>query len=422
MEATKRNLFKEVTDMFRFLRDSNIAKYGDTQPERTWTFEMIADLFEKAYMANQRGEPLAWINFAVIPEIFWAMDLVPVVLDTIHGMAAGTPEGVTKYIDIAEQHIPDHVCSDNKVLLGAALAGEVPIPDMLIHPSHPCDSNVATFPVIAQYFDKPYFCIDVPYFRNERTRQYVADELKRLVSFLEEVTGRKLDMDRLREVMEYSNRAHELILKSGELRAAVPCPYSTIETVSEYVPFLGLPGTPQLVDYCEKRYAWAKERVDRGEGHLKDEKIRLVWLYGAPVFDFALFPWLEKQYGAITVGNMNSNFIIEPVEGISDPDNIFRGLAEKVLRLPMGRECGGPWENFINASLDHCSRLKADAAIFAGHIACKANWAIMKLVKDRIMDELGIPVLIFETDLFDPRIVSAEAIRAKFEDFFETYF
>ena len=100
----------------------------------------------------------------------------------------------------------------------------------------------------------------------------------------------------------------------------------------------------------------------------------------------------------------------------------FTGLAEKVIKLHMGRECGGPWENFINASLDLCSRYKADAAIFAGHIACKANWAIMKLVKDRIMDELGIPVLIFETDLFDPRIVSAEAIRAKFEDFFETYF
>ena len=419
---TKRDLLKEVRDRFIFLRDASIEKYGVKLPERTWTFDLIADYFDRIHSASTRGEPVAWLNFAVIPELFWAMDLLPLVLDTVTGMGAGSPEGVTRYIDIAEEHIPDHVCSDNKVLLGAALAGDLPIPDMLIHPSHPCDSNVATLPVMAQYFDRPYFCIDTPYFRDDRTRQYVAGELRRLVSFLEDVTGRKLDMDRLREVMEYSNEAHDYILKNSALRASVPSPYSTIETVSEYVPFLGLAGTPQLVDYCKKRYAWAKDKVARGEGHLKDERIRMVWLYGAPVFDFSLFPWLEKQYGAITVGNMTNNFVMEPAEDISTPDGIFTALAEKVFKLPMGRECGGPWENFINAALDLCSRYKADAAIFAGHIACKANWAIMKLVKDRIWDELGIPTLVFETDLFDPRVVSAEAIRAKFEDFFESYF
>jgi len=46
----------------------------------------------------------------------------------------------------------------------------------------------------------------------------------------------------------------------------------------------------------------------------------------------------------------------------------------------------------------------------------------MKLVKDKIYDELGIPTLILEVDLFDPRITSSETIRAKFGDFLELFF
>ena len=113
---------------------------------------------------------------------------------------------------------------------------------------------------------------------------------------------------------------------------------------------------------------------------------------------------------------------MKPVEDISDTDKILRGLAEKVTYLPMTRECGGPWENYVDATIDLCRRYKADAAVFAGHVACKSNWAVMKLVKDKIYDELGIPTLMLEVDLFDPRITSSETIRAKFDDFLELFF
>ena len=76
----------------------------------------------------------------------------------------------------------------------------------------------------------------------------------------------------------------------------------------------------------------------------------------------------------------------------------------------------------MTAMIDLCRRYRADAAIFAGHVACKGNWPIMKLVKDRIYDELGIPTLIFELDLMDPRVASMDSIKAQFEDFFSIHF
>jgi benzoyl-CoA reductase/2-hydroxyglutaryl-CoA dehydratase subunit BcrC/BadD/HgdB len=190
----KKTLLKEISNNIGFIKDSMAERYGEKHPEWAWVYELLADYYEGACRAKEEGKPVAWVNFGVISELFWAMDIVPVVIDVMTGMTAPTASAI-KYIDMAEEHIPDYVCSNNKVLIGAALAGDIPIPDILVHPSHPCDSNLATYPVMAEYFGFPYFCIDMPYFRSERGSQYVAGELEKLVSVLEEITRRKLDVD-----------------------------------------------------------------------------------------------------------------------------------------------------------------------------------------------------------------------------------
>lgn len=418
---SKKDLFKDVSDSIIFIRDLIVDRFGEKHAEWAWVYELLADYYQAIYKAKEEGKPLAWINFGVPSELFYAMDIVPVVVDVFTGMLASTGKA-TKYIDIAEAHVPDYICSNNKTFLGAVLSGDVPIPDVFVHPSNPCDSNLATYPVLAEYFNFLYFCIDMPYFKTDLSAPFVAKELRKLVALLEEITERKLDIDKLKQAMEYSNTAHEYILKSNELRQAVPCPYSSLESISEYGIVLSLAGTPQLADYCKRRYEHTKEKVARGEGHLsKDqEKLRLVWIYGAPTFDMTILMWLEKEYGAVSVANMNNNFIMKPITDISNYDKILLGLAEKVTLLPMTRECGGPWENWLDATMDLLKRYKADAAIFAGHVACKSNWAVMKLVKDKLHDELGIPTLTLEMDLFDPRITSSDSIKAQFDKFFTT--
>jgi len=421
----KQNILEQVADGTALVRDGMMARYGEKHPEWTWVHELLADYFDKVRRAKSEGKLVSLVNFGAIPEVFWAMDVVPLVADGVTGNVAMTfPGGASKYIDLAEGIVPDHICGNNKFWVGAAMSGDIPIPDMIVQQSSPCDSNVATYPVIAERFGSAFFCVDVPYWRDEASFRYVAEEVKRLISFLEEQTGRKLDFGRLQQAMEYSNQAHQYILKINELREAVPCPYSSIEVIAEYIPILALAGTPELVEYLKRRYAFTKDRVDRGEGHLsrQEERYRLAWIYGALAFDFGIMAWLEKKYGAVSVAHMNNNFVMGPVEDISDLDKVARGLATKLVDLPMGRECYGPWQNYVDTMIEMCRRYKADAAVFAGHVACKHNWAIIKLVKDRIYDELGIPTLIFECDVYDPRIASSDEIKTRFDDFFESYF
>ena len=77
----------------------------------------------------------------------------------------------------------------------------------------------------------------------------------------------------------------------------------------------------------------------------------------------------------------------------------------------------------VDSYIDECVNVgrdyKADALIFAGNTGCKYHWATAQLVKDAIYDELGIPTLVFELNPSDPRVVSLEGVKAKFEQFFE---
>jgi len=419
--AVKSNVLRDVSDSLCFVSDMVGTRFGDKHPEWSWIYGLLAEYFKEVCRAEDDGKPIAWINFGIPSELFYAMDIVPVVADVLSGSLASIGKA-TKYIDIAEQYVPDYLCANNKIILGAALAGDAPPPAIFVHPANPCDSNLATYPVLAEHFDFPYFCVDMPYFRTGSSASFVATELKKLVTSLERIAGHRLDIDRLKDVMQHSNRAHENILKISELRQAVPCPYSSLEAISEYGLVLSLAGTPQLADYFERRYEFTMDRVDRGEGHLprEKEKHRLVWIYGAPTFDFSILMWLEKEYGAVSVANMNNNFVMTPVHDISTYDGIMLGLAEKLTLLPMTRECGGPWENWLDATMELIRGYKADAAVFAGHVACKSNWAVMKLVKDKLYDELGVPTLILEMDLFDPRITSSDSIKAQFDKFFAT--
>jgi benzoyl-CoA reductase/2-hydroxyglutaryl-CoA dehydratase subunit BcrC/BadD/HgdB len=415
-------LITKISGMFHGIADLLLADPSGDFRERQLAVQLLADYFARIYEEKAQGNKLAWVNYAVPSELFWALDITPVEIDAVCGITAQNSEDAIPYIDRAHEVIPDYICSVNKIFLGAALSGDIPMPDMIVVPSHPCDSNLATYPVLAERFGFPYFCIDAPYFRDERGLRHVTAQMWELAAFLEAATGRKLTYQKLREVMEHSNRAHEYVLKIAQLAQSVPSPFSSMDMLTDYALILGLAGTPELPHYLEQKYHIVKERMKKHQGRQSKERLRCIWIYGAPVFDFSFFSLLENKYGAFAVGNMNNNFIMKPVDDLSSIDSMLRGLAAKTINLPMGRECGGPWENYIDAMIDLCKRFKADAAIFAGHVACKANWPIMKLVKDRISDELGIPTLIFGLDLMDPRITPPEAVKAQFDDFFSVHF
>ncbi|MFA4835792.1 MAG: 2-hydroxyacyl-CoA dehydratase family protein, partial [Dehalococcoidia bacterium] len=324
-------------------------------------------------------------------------------------------------IDLAEEFVPEYMCSTNKLPMGLLLSGDVPIPNVLVAQNNPCDSILGMDSALARHLGLPYFGIGTPYIKSERGYRYTADELKRLVTWLEQQTGRKMDFGRLQEAMRHSNRAHELVVKINELAARVPCPFPIPESGMIYPLFMQLPGRPELVDCLQKIYEEVKYRVENSISPVPfEEKLRLVWIYAMPGYDHPdVFDAVGEAYGAVNIIYMNNNIVITPTEDLDDYDKIMLGLARKSRNMPMSKEGGGPWEDWAENSIEMVRYYKADGAVFAGHIACKSNWAAAKLVKDRLLEETGVPMVNIELDFIDPRVTSGEVIKNQMVDFIE---
>jgi len=241
--AEKRNLLKVVAKGIAMQRDA-------LPPERKWEVDATVNLWIRAADAWEKGQPINWNSFCGSPEVFLAMGIPTIMQEQLSVMVCALPDKSNeRYIDIAQEHlVADHVCSTQKIMVGAALSGDLPPPTTIVHPAQPCDSTVVTYPVIAERLGVPHFALDIPTWKDERAVQYVADEMERMVAFLQEHTGKKLEYERLREVMEYSNIAHEYSLKVNELKQVVPCPLGRLAVP----PLMDAAGTPECAEYCKK--------------------------------------------------------------------------------------------------------------------------------------------------------------------------
>lgn len=400
-----------------------LAHVSAKRPERAWMYETVAKYFELLQQDLILGKPLAWYFFLVTPEIFRALDVAACSPEYIAAIGAAMPGGIKKWIDAAEEKVPDHMCSANKFGVGSLLAGDMPRPDMIIHTAgHPCDSSSVMLPVLSKYLGIPDFGLDTPYWDDARSHRYFEEEFKQAVSFMEHVAHRRIDEDRLKSVVELSNKAQEYVLKIAELRKIKPCPLNGRASAVTGGAVMGLAGTPFLTDWIAKQYELARSRADKSEAAVPGERIRLVWIWLPTYFDISILDWMEEKYGAVCVMDLINHYINRPIEDISSKDKILAGLARKTLDYPMGRHGRGPIEPYLNECIALCRDYRADAAVFAGHVGCKYGWTTAKLVRDAIKAEVGIPTLTFEMDAFDPRTASLNTLKEKFTQFFETMF
>ena len=418
MKEVKVDVIQEVNETFRSIMDH----VGKKQPENRWLYEPVAKYFELvcAGMANQ--QPMLWYFIGLVfPELFRAMDITAFSPEYACAVMSSLRRMNLKYLDLANEKVPEHICSMSRFPIGLALSGDAKIPDMVIYAAvNPCDSAPATYSNLAHYYNIPAFCLDIPYIADERAEEYVSKQIQGMVSFVEKQTNHKLDVDRLRQAIGYSNQILDYAAKLDELRKNVPSPTTGRALMATGVATLGLLGVPDMVDWCKRQYELTKEKVVKREGVVPEEKFRLVWISSTGIdFDLGISDWLESQYGAVTVATLVSMAPHGQIDTGGDLSKIFKGLAKRTMNLPVAKFGRGSAEAFIDECITIARDYKADAAVFAGNVGCKYGWATAQVAKDALYSEVGIPTLLFEVDPEDPRVVSTESIKAKFEQFFE---
>ena len=319
--------------------------------------------------------------------------------------------------------VPADCCTLLRLGLYYVDAGLLPIPTAVVALLEPCDGVTSLHEAIRNHRDWrdiPMFAPDPPYLGGENSIDYFANELREMVVFLEEHTGRRLEMDRLREVVEESNRQYELWLEYSDLRRSTPCPHGLILAMSPFaVAQNNLCGTPQGTAWFRDLVADAERRVRENKPEVAHQKIRLLWYDIHPVWFAELTPWLEEEWGANVIQSMLTHCPYTLIDTSSE-ETIWKGLAKRnLLDTPMIRQAQGTVENFVSDIERIVKDFSIDCVIWPGHMGHKDSAASVSVMRDACR-EIGVPFLHLGVDQFDRRYTPVDEVKNRISQFFTT--
>ncbi len=368
-----------------------------------------------------RSEQMVLHEDMVPPEILRAMGLqpwMPELLGILLPMLE--PSAMEQYIDAAENEgIPPDICSLPKATMGMTLKGVLPPALAVVTSNLPCDGGMNSYTLIERELGLPTFRLDIPFnFNDDRAVAYFADELKNMITWLEEKTPGKMDWDRLREICGKRNRMAEYELELWDMVSHRPAPLAAESVYLSHLWFFNvMPGHDESLEIFRRLVEIAKDNLKKERAALDDERYRALLWNPPTLHALDLFTWAEREYGvSLVMDSMSYNRI--PFIDTSTPDTMLQGLARTIMNGPMARHTRGPAENYFDDMFHICNTFDVDMIWVAGHVGCKNTQALNGMHREKCR-ELKIPLLIIDYDLSDTRIVPWEGITSQVRHFME---
>lgn len=377
--------------------------------------EGVRGYYERILRAKSAGKPFCWAVMYAPVEILYAMDIafLDIELHTLYNLYL---EGsCDPYLEAAAGHgFPVEICSIHRVTEGMNLKRDLPPPDFILTSSQCCDLTI-TFGDLSRNYSKNSFILDWPFRYDEDGLNFYSREIEGLVTFLEEETGRRLDFQKLAEVVKLSARAEKLYRQIYHSKKHVPCPVRSSEGFKHMLFFYLLAGTPEGVSYFGEVNREIQEQIAAGQSPIGKERFRIFFPYLPPVPYMDLLEWIEKEYGAVVVmDSMNSWWLQEAL----DPADPLKSLARKGFYNVVPRQLGGPIGYWIEEVMGYIPEFRVDGAIYINHIGCKQGTAATRALMDSLK-RLNIPTMVIDLDILDPSVTSREEVMARLEEFFE---
>ncbi len=317
--------------------------------------------------------------------------------------------------------IPRDCCTLIRLAAYLQVAGLYPIPTAYIALTEPCDSVTgwhATFMHHPDWRDVAVFAPDPPYHNTDRAIDYYADEIRRMVDFITKHTGKTLEIDRLKEIVNETNKAYELWMEYNELRRSTPTPHSYILPMSCFFQINTLnAGDPQKTPWYHDIVADAEMRIRENKPEVPGQKVRVFWYDIQPFYFAELVPWLEQELGGVIAMDMVSYCPYDLID-TSTEDSLFRGLAKRAFQdPPMVHQGRGLADNVVHDITSIVKDYKIDCVIFPGHMGHKDMAASASIMRDACRN-IDVPFLHLGLDVADHRYMTVDEIKIKISQFF----
>lgn len=329
-------------------------------------------------------------------------------------------EAALQYIDEAENSgmNPD-ACSLPKATVGMVIKGHMPKGVAIVSSNMPCDAGAASYAFIQRAYDVPIYRLDAPYnFYNERAEELFSRDVMGMIDWLEQHTPGRMDWDKMREICEGRNRMLELESELWEMTRVKPAPLACAAVwLSHLWHFNVSAGYPASVQHYEQLIKMARRNFENNIPGTTNEKYRAV-LWNPPFLHFPhIFNWAERTYG-ITLLNDSMTYNHHGPIDTTSREAMLRDWGKTIMQGPMVRHTRGPAENYLDDIFRMVEQFDLDMVWIANHVGCKGGQAMNGILREQCRAK-GIPLLILDYDLSDPRIVSPDNMMRQVEFFME---
>jgi len=397
---------------------------------RTW--------FNSLDGAAERGEQAVYVfvmgSFA---EIFRAFDL-HLVFPEINSLQTAIRHVAHEYLGAAEDYgySPDicgYVKADVAVQLqgGKHPMGRIPPPSLALA-TNACNTYVKWAEFWERYCRVPMVTVDIPGSRSargsqapgapllEQDREYVEHQLLELIATCQQLTGRVLDIERLREVLDHTNRMARAWKRILELNMTAPAPFNALVDGTIYLGVLNaLRGTLEGAEYFERLVDEMEYKTLRGIGALTDEQYRLLFV-GVPCYPiFRRFHEMFADRGGVFV---SSTYLWFASGGLDlgfqyDLSHPLESLAEGILT---GVRHAGDAMLFQDQQLiTQVDLFGADGIVYHPVKSCRTVSTGLAGSRKAVMRERDVQCLFIESDMMDRRVVSEAQLKNRIDAFFE---
>jgi len=414
-------------------RDAGIVGRGNEAGAR-----LFRQWFEGLTAAAEEGRGAAYVFvMGSLCELLRVFDF-PIVFPEINSLQTAVRRVAAEYLNEAENYgfSPD-ICGYVKADVATQLRGgmhpmgRIPKPALAIA-TNACNTYIKWGEIWERMHGMPLFTLDIPGSRGaglastpggedfERDRRYVAAQLEELIALCERVSGKKFDIDRLREHLGWANELNTGWQRVLELNRSRPAVFNALSDGTIYLGVAnGFRGAPEGAAFFRDLVEEMTHKAEHGIGTPVDEKWRLIFV-GVPCYPiFRRFTELFSDWGGVFV---NSTYLLFASGGANlgftyDLRRPLESLAEGVL-LGVRDAMDSMFfqtQTLVRMIDDHA----ADGIVYHPIKSCRTVSTGLADTRRALMAIRDVPSLFVESDMMDKRVVSEAQMKNRIDAFFE---
>ncbi|MBU1072319.1 2-hydroxyacyl-CoA dehydratase family protein, partial [bacterium] len=369
---------------------------------------------------------IAWCSGTGPVEVLRALDL-SVYFPENHAALIGASRQAGKYIPRAMQEGFSQFASSSMASdVGAMLAGDSPLvsvygvagppaPDVLAYSTNYGYDLIRWFEYYGRHFGVPVIGLHPPAALDEIGPIEVdsaSRQIFHLIEKLEHATGRRLDIDRLSEVVKLTNTCTRLWREILDMCRAMPAPLTFFDMLIHIAPSIVMRGTPEAVEYYTLLKAEIEERIASKVAAVPGERFRFFW-EGPPIWP-ALRQLADMFLNQRTAVVASTYCDIAALDRI-DPKNPIESMARVYTGIFHNRSDGFKEDYLVRRFRD----FGIDGVVYHEGRTAPYQSNVRYGLEVRLRRRTGLHALVLEADTHDLRLYSTNQIMQKLRDFIE---